>query len=228
MRTAQIQTQLPLGEYKISSSDRGIVLDQQNVYVKIGEEIFVIDVSDSSKPHQLFKTRYQRDRMQDREQNRISFTLPPDETLSYQQRYRIVQYFGFENNGVFKAVGGWDNERFATTADGSVCIYEKKETSDTEIIVEKIAEHKSIPLEKMMFPYSLKIILRQKFVYLLNMTGGLTIYQFNESAGTLKRLGHYAASEGNFYDMFLRDDGLITLVGISQIHIVQPPAAKKN
>ena len=58
---------------------------------------------------------------------------------------------------------------------------------------------------------------------MLNNNSSLTVYSLDETAGTLKKVGHYAASEGRFYDMFLREDGNIALVGINQIHIVQPP-----
>jgi len=218
--TARILSELPMGEYdakKMTYRSGDLVLDRRTLYLLLPSEVAIVDVNDDKQPRLLVKSEYQA--LYQGKGNGITIPLPTDNTLSEEQRYRIAQYFARKS-------GDWEGDRYVRAENDLVCVYGVKEIGSTEIRLEKIADRKSLPLEKLMDYYPRKMILRGDIIYLLSGDSSLTVYKLNESMGTLKNIGHYAAPEGNFYDMFLREDGLITLVGNKQIHIVRPPVIK--
>ena len=221
--TARVLGELPTGEYdaekwKYYSED--IALDYPKLYLRLPGEVAVVDVSDDKQPRLLTKFMPQNGPRGGQKENWKVFNLPSDKTLSEEQRRRIVRYFG---RGWRIA---WDGNRCTEASYDFVCVYETREISPTEVRLEKIARRNLLPLEKLMRYDPSKTILRGDMVYQLCNNGRLTVYGLNKSLGTLKNIGHYTAPEGRFYDMLLREDGLITLVGNKQIHIVQPPAIK--
>jgi hypothetical protein len=219
--TARLLSELPVGEYgarELTYYSDDLVLDYRTLYLLLPSEVVVFDVSDDQQPRLLTKSTYQA-LYQGKEKGKeswITIPLPTDNALSEEQRYRIAQYFA-------RKFGDWEGNRYARTENDFIRVYEVKEVSPEKIRLEKIAERKLLPLEKLLTTYPPKIILRGDKLYSLFPGVGLTIYHFDESAGTLKNIGHYAGREGQFHDMSIRDDGRIVLIGYRQIHIVEPP-----
>jgi hypothetical protein len=184
--------------------------------------VAVIDVTGNIQPRLLEKISYPN-RMGKKSDTK-ELVLSTDNLLSKEHRYLIAQYFGGDNY----LAQAWDGDMQVEADSQNLCVYKTREMNDQKIMKEKIAEYRSLPLEKLMYGSASKVILKGDKIFLLNVEYSLTVFQLNESAGTLKRVGHYADPEGYFTDMFLRDDGNIALVGASEIHIVQPPADTKN
>jgi len=221
---ARVLGELPVGEYdaeKYKYYSENIALDYPRLYLWLPNEVAVVDVGDDKQPRLLAKFAYHAGFSSG--ENGKTFSLPSDKTLSEEQRRRIMQHFSYE----FRA-RAWDGDRYGEGGYDSICVYEKKETGTEKIRLEKIAERKLPPLEKLIYRGARRLILHDDIVYSLCNMSSLMVYRLNESSGVLKPIGHYAASEGGFYDMILRDDGLIALIGEKQIHIVQPPAIKSR
>jgi hypothetical protein len=222
--TAQLLKELPVGEYdaeKLKYYRRDIVLDYPTLYLFLPGEAVIFDINNDKQPRLLAKSMYWP-LYQGKDNGKeawITIPLPTDNALSEEQRYRIAQYFS-------RKFSDWEGNRYVRTGRDFIRVFEKKETCPDKIRLVQIAERKSLPLEKLLEYYPRKTILRGDMVYLLYANDSVTVYQLNESSGTLKNIGHYASPEGKFYDMFLREDGNIALVGTNQIHIVQPPPAR--
>jgi hypothetical protein len=221
---ARVLGELPVGEYdaeKYKYYSENIALDYPTLYLWLPNEVAVVDVSDDKQPRLLAKSAHLVGFSSG--ENGKTFSLPSDKTLSEEQWRRIMQHFSYE----FRA-RAWDGDRYGEGGYDSICVYEKKETGTEKIRLGKIAERKLPPLEKLIYRGVRRLILHDDIVYSLCNISSLMVYRLNESSGVLKPIGHYAAPEGEFYDMILRDDGRIALIGEKQIHIVQPPAIKSR
>jgi hypothetical protein len=222
-RTARMASRLPLAEMKTKIPSPVIscgLLDSQKLFVQIVGEIIIIDISDNASPRILNRIAYPNPSSE--AGGSLRFNMPSDNSLSAEKQ-RYMSHYVCRNSPAYS----WDGDMYAEATGGLVCVYKIDKIDGNEIRMKKIAERKSLPLEKLIYSYPWKAVLKNNTLYVLQSDYSMTAYHMNEAAGTLKRIGHYAAPETAFFDIQIRQDGNIALMG-GKIHVVQPPLMDKN
>jgi hypothetical protein len=208
----------------------GIYMDGKTLYVEVGGELFIMDMSNPAQPE------VRKSIVESNPWHRPRSAFYDAKTKGYidEREFRLLfpELESTEERIERTIELGWswsmasEGDILVSTEGYALKTYRLKSLEQADIaIFEQTGRRAATPLEQLIEMRPRQLSLRDGFCYALYYDG-LSVFDVRNPAN-IKRAGHYKAPEEWFSAMSLLPDGNVLLCGRS-LHVVAPPKAARG